>query len=454
MAIVFQAGSELNKALSEAGKSIGGVIQDVSKQRREQRHNTMLSESFDNLPQDATAQDYIEAGRKAINAGVPTEKVQAYTKSISDLRKGSAITDKGSIRYDPETGKPYRVQSPVGGTFLDGLDYDGMVTALEDMGLETDDAKKWGRLYENATSGGKTQITKTLLDMIQRGEGSNKTKLYAKHEPAAKGREPVHESGFEFPALSELDPWAGFTQKEIVGKRKQNSTLGDKDNKNTSRFMSTARVKEFALSELEALENRGNLPDKLGIVEVRGDGSLRLPAASHPDAQEYVKVINDFQRQAKDVFGARVTNFELERFMATLPGLLNSKQGRRQIIDYMKRVHKIEKAYHQAREDVLRHYGADVLDPYEVNRMANDIVNQQHGELIDEINKLDNLQNFPEGRDELVNKPEQQENKHPEVGIKKGNLEVIGPKGQIKQMPDSPELREQLKKWEGWNIRE
>ena len=58
--------------------------------------------------------------------------------------------------------------------------------------------------------------------------------------------------------------------------------------------------------------------------------------------QQYIKTLNDFISQAKNFFGARVTNFDLQSFKSRLPSLLNTEEGRRAIIEQMRAFgHKI-----------------------------------------------------------------------------------------------------------------
>ncbi len=100
--------------------------------------------------------------------------------------------------------------------------------------------------------------------------------------------------------------------------------------------LQSAELEDASIKRLMTLNEGGNLPEGIGRWNVSfKDGELLVPFASHPDAQAFVKTINDFTVKAKDSFGARVTNFELERFMKRLPGLLNSEEGRRVILRQM-----------------------------------------------------------------------------------------------------------------------
>ncbi len=100
--------------------------------------------------------------------------------------------------------------------------------------------------------------------------------------------------------------------------------------------LQSGEIENVSIKRLQTLNEGGNLPKGIKRWNVKfKDGELRIPFLAHPDAQAFVKTINDFTVKAKDSFGARVTNFELERFMKRLPGLLNSEEGRRVILRQM-----------------------------------------------------------------------------------------------------------------------
>jgi hypothetical protein len=95
--------------------------------------------------------------------------------------------------------------------------------------------------------------------------------------------------------------------------------------------------------------------DKLNINPFTGQ--LVLPQLASPEAQRFEKTINDFTTMAKDTYGARVTNFDLQQFMSRLPRLANNAEGRKQIIEQMMIINAINQAREWALRDVIEDYG-------------------------------------------------------------------------------------------------
>jgi hypothetical protein len=89
------------------------------------------------------------------------------------------------------------------------------------------------------------------------------------------------------------------------------------------------------------------------------DGELRPVAASQlsPEAQESVKLVADELKGAKDSFGARVTNFDLQAYMKRLPTLLNTAEGRRRVLRDLRMMNKLNQMEYSGTLDVINRYG-------------------------------------------------------------------------------------------------
>lgn len=88
------------------------------------------------------------------------------------------------------------------------------------------------------------------------------------------------------------------------------------------------------LQDLFSPELENKFPSNLSVGLLTKDGELRPTATAllSPEAQEATKLIADNLAGAKDTFGARVTNFDLQSYMKRLPSLLNSPEGRRRVL--------------------------------------------------------------------------------------------------------------------------
>lgn len=105
------------------------------------------------------------------------------------------------------------------------------------------------------------------------------------------------------------------------------------------------------------LENK--FPSNLSVGLLTKDGELRPTAAAllSPEAQESVKLIADNLAGAKDTFGARVTNFDLQAYLKRLPSLLNSPEGRRRVLRDLRLMNKLNTNHEQGVLDIVEREG-------------------------------------------------------------------------------------------------
>src|SRR5579859_5047227 len=97
----------------------------------------------------------------------------------------------------------------------------------------------------------------------------------------------------------------------------------------------SARQQLHDLDRMEELEKTGKL-DTPGYVEFLKRSGLDIPALMNPESEEFQKLAAGFLRDAKSVFGARVSNYEIEQFLKTIPSLSQSPEGRKRVIANLK----------------------------------------------------------------------------------------------------------------------
>lgn len=195
-------------------------------------------------------------------------------------------------------------------------------------------------------------------------------------------------------------------------------------------FKETAKVREgilkgkqsadndiAQLNKLQRLSDSGKLPndilykflDRIGLSDV---GSL-----IGADAQEFNKIITDMTSKIKDKYGARVTNFELGTFLRGLPSLLQTKEGRNQVIQDLTALAKIP----QERFNMMQKIKAE----------NNGIPPLDLGERIES--------NIEDYKNSIFNKYKQFESEFPQHNVVK-TVKSLPPasssKGQVIQFPD------------------
>lgn len=207
----------------------------------------------------------------------------------------------------------------------------------------------------------------------------------------------------EWPDLP-VPPETTFAEKEKwrAGNQKFNNT----ELKAIEPKITGHRNALIRLDRANALNDTGKLPSGLGSVVIDPSTGDVRPLASltgqvNKETQAFVKNINDFLIDAKNYFGARVTNFDIGAFKARLPSLLNTDDGRRLIIQQMKLMEELQLVHDKTLGDALKHYGR--------NANYSDIVSLVDGKISGKeqeiVNKLDDIDIASSHLDKMANNP-------------------------------------------------
>jgi hypothetical protein len=182
-------------------------------------------------------------------------------------------------------------------------------------------AEVWGELSE----GGRTKFADLFMDEVQRGLTGQDTI-------------EIGEEKIESPSVRE----AGLTPKETVARQEKRYDKNLPLYQDLEKKRRAHETENLKIDQLQRLNQSGALPAGLGRINVNfKTGELLLPAAATPEAQLFIKTVNDFLVGAKDTFGSRVTNFEIQRFLKRLPTLANSKEGRDAILRQMEVINEL-----------------------------------------------------------------------------------------------------------------
>lgn len=95
-----------------------------------------------------------------------------------------------------------------------------------------------------------------------------------------------------------------------------------------------------------------------------GIGALLSPVATllqspqrTPDAEEFEKLSNDFVRDAKAIFGSRITDQDLKSFLATVPSLAQTNEGKKAIIRNMKMFNEAARIRYETAKQIIKDNG-------------------------------------------------------------------------------------------------
>lgn len=212
--------------------------------------------------------------------------------------------------------------------------------------------KRFGKeaadLWKTSTEGGKTKLLQNLLENEQRSQGLNQQ--LGNQDQQNEIPEEIKKPDFKV-----IDYDKGTTPKERVTRQ-------------NTRYEKALPLIQASQTKLHALDTIG---EEIGILQELSPqiggwerlnidpktGDLIIPALASPESQQFAKTINDFTRQAKDSYGSRVTNFDLNQFMRRLPTLANSSEGRNRILAQMNIINNLDKLYEQTLHDVFDEHG-------------------------------------------------------------------------------------------------
>jgi hypothetical protein len=125
------------------------------------------------------------------------------------------------------------------------------------------------------------------------------------------------------------------------------------------------------LKNLFSPENETKFPPAIMTALFTKDGELNPKAYAllSTEAQESVKLVSDEIKGAKDTFGARVTNFDLESYMKTLPTLLNTAEGKRVVLRDINLMNKLNIMRNEGVLDIIDKRGAGNISISKAKRM-------------------------------------------------------------------------------------
>ena len=104
-------------------------------------------------------------------------------------------------------------------------------------------------------------------------------------------------------------------------------------------------------SGLNFLADGATIYTPLGGVHLSG---LNFKSALGKNAEEFEKLSNDFIKNAKNVFGSRITDNDLKAFMSTVPNLMMTDKGKLRVIRNMRLYNEGIKARHDAMRQILK----------------------------------------------------------------------------------------------------
>lgn len=260
--------------------------------------------------------------------------------------------------------------------------------ALLNQGVDENIASNISDLYAGATEGGKTAILNNTLDLINRGLLGNQPSDNIVEAPEEKIAGPQKErtATFNWPKIEEDK---GLRPADKVKRQDTREKANSEIFQNAVSKSKALEEDALSLNQLEQLNNSNTLPEGFGRIQLNPKtGELFFPATASPESQLFVKTVTNFIKRAKDTFGTRVTNFDLDSFKQGLPTLANSREGRDLILDQMKIINKLNALDEDAVIDTFNHYGIENINSQKAQKIASVYKQEKKNELISEFKNI------------------------------------------------------------------
>lgn len=243
----------------------------------------------------------------------------------------------------------------------------------------------------------------------------------------------VQVEDWEAPVVPENMTPAEKVKWENNNEKENNKVLKDSQDKKHA-----YKQNDILINSMTQVNDSKKLPEGIGkLIIDPSTGDIRptaqLAGLVNPETQLYVKNLKQWLKGAKDFFGARVTNFDVSSFMAQLPSLLNSEQGRRLILKQMKYVNDLEQIHNNTLNEGLKKYGRKA-NYNQVVDVVDRKVEDREKDLLDKINNLVQASDY-------INKFQENPEKF------KGYVLMQSPDGKYKAVPEDKVESLKSKKW-------
>lgn len=389
-------------------KTLQSFSQRFTQNQQENRDTDALREIYRQYQQDGQNIEDAFIGIQTRPGISPTARVNAakdlmaFQKHNQELQKNAArqIQIQEKARQTEEKSKLEMQQKE--------KERQRVRQALKNSG-ETDERAD---LYDISPIGAQTKIIEDYLETENR-----------KKTPVGLQRDDIE------------DYDKGLTPKERVKRQDARFNLQTPLVTKNSDSLTSLENEKLSIELLGELDDSGKVGEGVHNLNINPKtGDLIIPKFATAEEQLFVKTVNDFTVKAKDSFGARVTNFELDRFMQRLPTLANSSAGRKLILRQMKIINEINSMEKRAIQGVFDQYGVRNIDYVDAENKARAQIKDQKEALRKEYLNLE----------QLAKKEDKALVENVKVKTLEGYTAMRKPDGTIKQFPTKnvPNLEE------------
>lgn len=154
----------------------------------------------------------------------------------------------------------------------------------------------------------------------------------------------------------------------------------------------SVRERRGVIDAMEALDDNKELDDAYTYSALKTFG-LDYPVLLKPGSQEFIKLRTTFLKGLKSTFGGRIAIQEMNNFMAGIPDLMQTKEGRKRLYKDLRLIDQADTALRDARDEIVEENEGD--QPKNLRSSANKRAEKRIDNIYNELKSSFYLQLSP-----------------------------------------------------------
>lgn len=326
---------------------------------------------------------YGEKGQEIFNQRMAIEQQEQHENVRRKLSKAFGYLQKNeNVPEDILHDLPEELQLKLGDYSHSNRVASKMRDAMVAAGVPEEIADNQADIIRASEKGtGQTYASQGANDLINRFRAVPESEAFTQN--VGSGRFSKINPEFEFPQPEKVE---GLTLKERASLKHDNAQQNIKDyNENRTRKRNLEEDK-YSFNKLQELNRKISTGIAKWNIDPR-NGEIIFPALASPEERQFVKLIVRQLRNAKDTYGARVTNFDAAKYLEGFPSLGDSPEAREAILRDLQLVNQLNLLHSDAMEEVYRTYKPGEISPIQAEQIGDDIARKQTDEIWGQFTK-------------------------------------------------------------------
>jgi hypothetical protein len=327
---------------------------------------------------------YGEKGQEILKQRMQIDQQEQMENTRNNLSKAFGFIQKNQeIPEKILEGLPQEVQLKLGDFTRSNRVADGLYKTMVDAGVPEEIAKNQADIVRSSEKGtGQTYAIQGANDLINRFREVPESEPFAQNVDS--GRFSQLNPEFQFPLPEKVQ---GLTLKERAALKKENTQQNLKYYNENIADKRAFEEDKYSFDKMMKLNPHISSGIKKWNINPK-TGDIILPAFATPEERQFSKLIVRQLRNAKNTFGAKVSNFESEVFLEAFPGLADNPEAREAILKDLQLVNRLNLLHADALDEVYRIYKPGEISPIQAKQIAAHMIRKDVGKIMDEYVKV------------------------------------------------------------------